>query len=68
MSDFAYEGVRRVVYGEERAQFVPVCVKCGRFVKAPETICLDGLIPPTNPTHTTCSRCGPTRMLFEGFV
>lgn len=65
--DGAYVETRRVTY-EGGAQFVPVCSTCCRFVKANATIRvneIDGLHPEPN---ATCSRCGPTRMLFEGFV
>jgi len=41
MSEYAYEGLRRVVYAGW--QFVPVCPKCGRFVKADDYISLNGL-------------------------
>jgi ribosomal protein L32 len=60
-----YENVRRVSYGEEGAQFVPVCKTCGRFVKAPETMSFNEKGP--KEPHTECKKCGPTAMLFEGF-
>ena len=61
-----YEGVRRVVYGDSGATFVPVCNSCGRFVKAPEKIQIvgDTVIEPT----VWCEHCGNTRMLFEGCI
>lgn len=64
MSDYAYEGTRRVVYGEG-ATFVPVCVHCGRFVRAPKTARFswsDAKI------RVKCSKCGPSEMLFEGWI
>ncbi len=68
MPDFTheYEGVSRVVYGEG-ATFVPVCVECGRFVKADEAVRMSdsGLMPGPN---ATCSKCGRVEMLFEGFI
>jgi hypothetical protein len=62
-----YVEVRRVVYGEDGATFVPICVGCGRYVKADETVLIndEGLHPGPN---ATCAKCGRTRMLFEGFV
>jgi ribosomal protein S26 len=63
----AYENFRRKCY-EGGAQFVPVCEKCGRFVKADKTIRVNeitGLHPGPN---ADCSKCGRTRMLFEGFL
>ena len=65
-----YEGVRRVVYGwgeYEGATFVPVCSKCGRFVKADAKMHFQmGTIAPG--PNATCKSCGRTEMLFEGFV
>lgn len=62
-----YEGVRRVVYGDEGATFVPVCVQCGRFVKADETVRFVYEGPPHVP-NATCAKCGRTEMLFEGYI
>lgn len=64
-----HENTKRIVYaaGENGdAVFVPVCEKCGRFVKADETIKIncDGL---SDEPNATCSRCGRVRMIFEGF-
>ena len=78
MTDYAYEGVRRLVYGDG-ATFVPVCTGgqgadtgtelrgCGRFVKADRTVRMSdaGLMPGPN---ATCKRCGRVEMLFEGFL
>lgn len=63
-----YENFRRVVYGEG-ATFVPVCEKCGRFVKADAKLYfnkLDGNLRPG--PNATCRKCGRTEMLFEGFI
>jgi hypothetical protein len=66
MTDYEYEGVRRVVY--EGAQFIPVCPHCGRFVRADETITVreadGGVVPGPN---ATCKKCGRVEMLFEGY-
>ena len=66
MTDYTYENVRRVVYGEG-ATFVPVCTHCGRFVKADRTARMSdaGLMPASN---ATCKKCGRVEMLFEGFI
>lgn len=67
--DFTYEGVRRLSYGEgefEGATFIPVC-KCGRFVKADESVRLNGYGHPVG-ANATCSRCGRVEMIFEGYV
>ena len=66
MTDYAYEDVCRVVYGEG-ATFVPVCAGCGRFVKADRTVRLSdaGLMPGPN---ATCKKCGRVEMVFDGFI
>lgn len=66
MTDYEYEGVRRVVY-EGGATFVPVC-RCGRFVKADEVIGVHEELGLAKLPNATCSRCGRVQMLFEGFV
>jgi len=68
---YEYENVYRIIYDENdecgRATFVPVCEKCHRFVKANETIRINanGLADEPN---AICSKCGSTKMLFEGFI
>jgi DNA-directed RNA polymerase subunit M/transcription elongation factor TFIIS len=64
--DGIYETLRRKVYGEGMT-FVPVCFKCGRFVKADEVVYerSDRLKPGPN---ATCAKCGRTEMLFEGYL
>lgn len=51
--------------------FVPVCVSCGRFVTADETVRLKMIegdcVEPLTP-NATCRRCGRTAMLWEGFL
>lgn len=67
MNEGEYVETRRVRY-TGGAQFVPVCEKCGRYVKADKTISVSeglGLHPQPN---ATCSKCGRTHMLFEGFL
>jgi hypothetical protein len=60
-----YEDVRRVCFGEG-ATFVPVCHKCGRFVRPYKRVTFNGDGQPVgNNAH--CKRCGRTRMLFEGY-
>ena len=61
-----YENTRRIEY-EGGAIFVPVCEECHRFVKADDTVFTNdyGLSPEPN---ATCSKCGRTHMLFEGFI
>ncbi len=63
-----YENTRRLAYNGG-ATFVPACEKCGRFVKADERILTSGwdggLVDQPN---ATCSKCGRTQMVFEGFI
>lgn len=66
MSDGEYENTRRVTY-QDGAVFVPVCEKCGRFVKADEFIQLNGLDELMDQPNATCSKHGRVKMLFEGW-
>jgi len=61
-----YVNTRRVVY-EDGATFVPVCAKCGRYVKADDSILFndEGLVKQPN---AICGKCGRTEMKFEGYV
>ncbi|GEM_PF-2173948 len=67
---YEYENVRRVVYRFEEygaAYFIPVCSKCGRFVKADETIEINEVRGLKKQPNATCSKCGRVEMIFEGF-
>ena len=73
LGDCDYEGVRRIVYGDkgggeagDGAAFIPVCEKCGRFVRADPQLTFDFNGQPVGDT-ATCKRCGRTTMLFEGY-
>lgn len=62
-----YENTHRIQY-TGGASFVPVCESCRRYVAPDKKIKMNeetGLHPGPN---ATCSKCGRTRMLFEGFV
>ena len=61
-----YENMRRISY-EGGALFVPVCTKCGRFVKADKTIFTNEELGLSKNCNSTCKKCGRTHMLFEGF-
>ena len=65
--DYQYENMKRIVYGDSGATFVRVCTTCFRFVKADESVLVGeaGLWPGPN---ATCTKCGRTTMLFEGFI
>lgn len=61
-----YESTRRLMYGD--ACFVPVCEKCGRFVTGRDVIHVNEWTGLKDEPNADCSKCGPTKMLFEGFV
>jgi len=64
---FEYSDCRRVCYGEG-ATFIPVCEKCGRFVKADEIVRFDCDGQLVDPANATCKKCGRIKMIFEGYV
>ncbi len=62
---------RQITYGAPDlefggATFVPVCEKCGRYVKADKEIAFDWQGQPKSP-NASCTRCGPTAMLWQGY-
>ena len=70
--DYEYVNTRRVSYGDGadeygEAVFIPVCAKCGRYVKADESMAFNGLGEVSPEHNATCSKCGRARMLFEGY-
>ena len=64
---FEYENTIRIQY-EDGATFVPRCIKCGRFVKADETIMSSDECGLKDQPNAACSKCGRTNMIFEGFM
>lgn len=62
-----YENVNRIQY-ESGATFIPVCEKCHRFVKADKKILVSDWHGLKDQPNATCSKCGRTKMLFEGFI
>ena len=66
-----YENIKRIVYETDGglAVFIPVCEKCGRFVKADKFIFACESKGLRDCFNATCSnpKCGRTKMLFEGF-
>jgi hypothetical protein len=62
-----YEGTQRIMYGDG-ATFVPVCEKCGRFVKPDKSIKVNEITGLSKNPNATCSKCGRTHMIFEGFL
>jgi len=68
---YEYENMRRVIYPDKSgyygdAIFIPVCPKCGRFVKANKTIRVSEAGLKKEP-NGKCSKCGDIEMPFEGF-
>lgn len=61
---YDYENLRRVSYGD--MVFIPVCMACGRFVKADATVFFNEETGPKKP-NATCSKCGRIGMIFEGY-
>lgn len=64
---YEYENTKRIKF-DGGAMFVPVCVKCGRFVKADKIIHLNGFGELVKKPNATCGKCGRAEMLFEGFM
>ena len=64
---FEYEGGPWIQY-EGGATFVRVCTKCGRYVKADEIIQENDEVGLRDQPNATCSKCGRTNMIFEGFI
>lgn len=68
---YEYENIKRIVYKTDGGQavFVPVCEKCGRFVKADKLIWANESKGLKDCPNATCSnsKCGRVKMLFEGF-
>ena len=65
---FEYENLRRIQY-KGGATFIPVCITCGRFVKADSYILENwdgGLLK--DETNADCKKCGRTNMPFEGYI
>ena len=63
---YEYESVRRISY-DCGAVFVPICEKCSRFVKPDNEIKVNEITGLSEETNATCSKCGRTHMIFEGF-
>ena len=64
---FDYPEIHRVIY-EGGATFVPICPKCGRFVKADRTIMVSEGLGLKEQPNGTCKKCGRVEMIFEGFI
>ncbi len=61
-----YVNMRSLLYGD--ALFIPVCPKCGRFVKADKEVSVYEVAPCIREPNATCSKCGRVEMLFQGFL
>ena len=67
MSEFEFIEDRRIQYGEEGATFIPRCERCKRYVRAPESVKFNGLGYLVEESNIDCSKCGKTKMIFEGY-
>lgn len=63
---FEYENVTRKQY-DGGLLFIPVCKTCKRFVKADESVKINGLEELSPDPNCSCSKCGRSRMIFEGW-
>ncbi len=65
---YEYENLRRITYGETGALFIPVCSKCGRFVKADDNMMfnVEDDFDRKKP-NAFCTKDGRVSMPFEGF-
>lgn len=71
INDSAFVESPRVTYdcGEHgTAVMVRVCPHCGRFVKADETISVNGLGEIFQLPNSTCTQHGRVHMLEEGYL
>ncbi len=66
MCEFANE--KYIVYGDG-ATFIRRCAKCCRFVKAPKTMKFSKFDERyIEEDNAVCSKCGPTHLIFIGFI
>jgi hypothetical protein len=64
---YEYENTRRIQYGEHGPVFVPVCPKCGRFVKADENMQFNIEDQYKPGPNASCKKCGRVEMPCEGY-
>ena len=65
---YEYEGIKRIVYGDSGATFIPVCILCGRFVKADYTLKFNKEYAfDEHKPNGTCKKHGRIKMIFEGY-
>lgn len=58
---------KHISYGSG-ATFIPKCVTCGRYVKADLSIKYNDIEGLSDKPNCTCSKCGRSKMLFQGFI
>ncbi len=61
-------GMEPLIQYEGGATFARVCPVCGCFVKADETIFVNGLEGIKKQPNATCSKCGRVEMPFAGYI
>lgn len=62
-----YEGTRRLMYGDNMC-FIAACPNCGRFVKADDSVTINGLEELVSKPNADCKKCGRVEMPFEGWL
>lgn len=65
MYEYEYRNTRRITF-EGGATFIPVCIKCGRYVKHDKFI-YENYKGIKDAPNATCTKCGRTKMIFEGY-
>ncbi len=65
LGECEYTEMKRLNYGG--AVFIPVCIKCHRYVKPDDTVSVNEEYGLVKQPNATCSKCGRTWMHFEGF-
>jgi len=63
---FEYIKMLRITYGDGLT-FLPICKKCKRFVKSDSFVLINGVGRLSDRENATCSQCGRTHMIFEGW-
>jgi hypothetical protein len=68
---YEYFNTRRIIYNIENEGhlcFIPVCPKCGRYVKSDESVLVNLLGELKKESNATCKKCGRIEMPCEGYL
>lgn len=47
--------------------FIRLCPNCGKFIKADDSVLVNGLEEVSKDPNATCSKCGRVTMIFDGW-